>query len=391
MATHFICQPTEPLAHRYPLNPGPGKGHGAVSQYELLNAATKSHTEFPPPGWDTSQSSEESLPLCQVPIPTWRITSDLIGPDPQLCITPEKPISKYRPKKLVPESKPDYAIGCDPDLCVTPEKSIAERKIQGKNQTETLYGQQVRFNISESDNSVINQGFISRTNKSYKPCDYSDNLEESEPRKVFSAKPMQYTLQKTNDKPVYVPLADHNLEHSSEMPKTLTKETGVLPSVPSSKISKEERIVRVLKTDNPKKNTKSKAKTETEVDDPSKHISDPTNKRRVRVTRETREKPALSDYTYPFSDPTVDTAQEYEHVFMRPEYNSTLRMRKEIESIKESSVDIVKALDKKLQVSETASSDIREKVSDVHILYYTCTYILYMEILNNQNQFHQIC
>lgn len=48
---------------------------------------------------------------------------------------------------------------------------------------------------------------------------------------------------------------------------------------------------------------------------------------------------------------------------MRSEYNSTLRMRKEIESIKESYVDVVKVLDKKLQILDTVFLDIREKVS----------------------------
>jgi hypothetical protein len=364
MATHFICQPTEPLAHRYPLKPGPGKGHGAVSQYELLKSATKPHTEFPPPGWNTSQSSEESLPLCQVPIPTWRITSDLIGPDPQLCITPEKPNSKDRPRKLIPESKPDNTEGCDPNICVSLPKSIAEMKIQGGEETDSFNGKKVKFDVIESENSAVSQEWclMSRTNKSYKPCDYADSFAESEPRKVHSAKPMHYNLKSTNIKSVHVPLADHKLDHSSVTTKCLTAEAD-LPIVPLTKMNKMERIVSVLKIDNQKKHAKSIAKTENGIDDPSKHISDPTNKRKVCVTRETREKPVLSDYTYPFSEPTADSTQEYEHVFMRPEYNSTLRMRKEIESIKESSVDIVKALDKKLQVSEAITSDIREKVS----------------------------
>ena len=355
MATHFVCQPTEPLAHRYPLNPGPGKGHGAVSHYELLNAASKPHAEFPPPGWDTSQSSEESLPLCQAPIPAWRITSDLIGPDPQLCITPEKPQGKFKPKKPVPESKPDYPVGCDPDLCVTPEKSIAERKIQD--------GQNVRFDISDSDNSFVTaEGKLaSRLKKSYKACDYSDNLEESEPRKDFNAKPMQFTIQKTNNKAVFVPLADHS--KAAETGKEDCDVNSVLPTV-SSCSNQEERVISVLKSDNlKKKKTKVKLDSEVDVEDPTKHIKDLSNKRKVRVTRETKERPALTDYTYPFTDPTGDTAQEFEHVFMRPEYNSTLRMRKEIESIKDSHVDVVRALDKKLQVSETVSSEIREKVN----------------------------
>lgn len=357
MATHFICQPTEPLAHRYPLNPGPGKGHGAVSHYELLNAASKPHAEFPPPGWDTSQSSEESLPLCRAPVPTWRITSDLIGPDPQLCITPDKSQGRIRPKKPVPTSRPDYPVGCDPDLCVTPEKSIAQKKIQDRNYDR----QNVRFDVSESDNSILSQGIASRPSKSYKPCDYSDNLEDSEPRKELNAKPMKFTLQNANNKPVFVPLADHHKLHAQEI--TEAEDTGIKPVLPivSTSSNKEERVITVLKTDNLKK--KSRVPPETADEDPTKHIKDLANKRKVRVTRETKENPALSDYTYPFSGPAADSVQEYEHVFMRPEYNSTLRMRKEIESIKESHVDVVKALDKKLQISDTVSSDIREKAS----------------------------
>lgn len=57
---------------------------------------------------------------------------------------------------------------------------------------------------------------------------------------------------------------------------------------------------------------------------------------------------------------------------MRFEYNSTLRMRKEIESIKESYVDVVKVLDKKLQILDTVFLDIREKVSLDRLFVYMC-------------------
>lgn len=94
-----------------------------------------------------------------------------------------------------------------------------------------------------------------------------------------------------------------------------------------------------------------------------KYIKDLVNKRKVRVIREIKENLVLLDYTYLFFGLVVDSVQEYEYVFMRFEYNSTLRMRKEIESIKESYVDVVKVLDKKLQILDTVFSDIREKVS----------------------------
>lgn len=94
-----------------------------------------------------------------------------------------------------------------------------------------------------------------------------------------------------------------------------------------------------------------------------KYIKDIVNKRKVRVIREIKENLVLLDYTYLFFGLVVDSVQEYEYVFMRFEYNSTLRMRKEIESIKESYVDVVKVLDKKLQILDTVFLDIREKVS----------------------------
>lgn len=94
-----------------------------------------------------------------------------------------------------------------------------------------------------------------------------------------------------------------------------------------------------------------------------KYIKDLVNKRKVRVIREIKENLVLLDYTYLFFGLVVDSVQEYEYVFMYFEYNSTLRMRKEIESIKESYVDVVKVLDKKLQILDTVFLDIREKVS----------------------------
>lgn len=94
-----------------------------------------------------------------------------------------------------------------------------------------------------------------------------------------------------------------------------------------------------------------------------KYIKDLVNKRKVRVIREIKENLVLLDYTYLFFGLVVDSVQEYEYVFMRFEYNSTLRMRKEIESIKESYVDVVKVVDKKLQILDTVFLDIREKVS----------------------------
>lgn len=53
-----------------------------------------------------------------------------------------------------------------------------------------------------------------------------------------------------------------------------------------------------------------------------------------------------------------------EHMFARPEYNSTLRMKLEAERIKESSVDLETALQKKLKIMDSTKTAINEKVHE---------------------------
>lgn len=90
MVIYFICQFTELLVYRYLLNFGFGKGYGVVLYYELLNVVSKFYVEFFFFGWDISQSSEEFFSLCRVFVFTWRIISDFIGLDLQLCIILDK-------------------------------------------------------------------------------------------------------------------------------------------------------------------------------------------------------------------------------------------------------------------------------------------------------------
>lgn len=52
-----------------------------------------------------------------------------------------------------------------------------------------------------------------------------------------------------------------------------------------------------------------------------------------------------------------------EHMFARPEYNSTLRMKLAAEKLKESSIDLETALQRKLQMSESTKTEINEKVN----------------------------
>ena len=65
-------------------------------------------------------------------------------------------------------------------------------------------------------------------------------------------------------------------------------------------------------------------------------------------------------------NPIDEYAGGEEHMFARPEYNSTLRMKLEAEKLKESSVDLDTALQRKLQVSQSTKADINEKVVKSH-------------------------
>lgn len=87
----------------------------------------------------------------------------------------------------------------------------------------------------------------------------------------------------------------------------------------------------------------------------------PGPKRRVKVLRESQPGPTPQGYTFPFnSDPSEYTGGE-EHLFARPEFSSTLRMKVAAEKLKESEVDVEKALQKKLKVSENTRTEINEK------------------------------
>ncbi|KAK3105305.1 hypothetical protein FSP39_021979 [Pinctada imbricata] len=383
MATHLVCQPTEPLAHYYQNDASPSKlGHGAVSQYELLNYGNKSHTQFPPPGWDHSQSSEDSLPLCQAPVPTWKITGNLIGPDPQLCITPEKPSNQRQDRKTgarpQPAEKPAYPSSFDPHLCVTPEKEIAAKLLSkshlhnfsnGNDRDEKLSKQKVRFEVSNSELSSscnLSEGEDSfmkaRKSKVYQPTNYTEDENVLESKQSKSS---ETRFVKKQGKYISKSVLDH--KEPIVVNESVSAYEPVLPTRIQQTQNVKEKVIDVSSKTKVDKKMQKKKKLEgaTESKRPEKPNVMIKSKpdRKVRVTRETREKPSLEDYDFPFAENGEGEALESEHVFLRPEYNSALRMRKEIDSLKDSNVDVVTALEKKLRLSEGTTSNIREKAA----------------------------
>lgn len=399
MATHFICQATEPLPHKFPTSRVPERGHGAVSQYEVLNLSDKQHCHFPPPGWNTSESSEDSLPLFQVPAPSWKTTTKLIGPDPSLCITPEKSLAGRVSSQLgqfqsapVPLKQSSHVIDTDLDLTLTPEKATdsKEQKSNLKNgmhdDGKSKNQHRVRFELDNSkglsdsgEDSFILQK--SRQMKPYKPASYSDKTNKEnicETGAVTHGKPTQYTVSKVNNRTVYVPvngkgLANH-FEKASEnqiVEESRSKEQGIESVLPEVVYDEQLDSRPVCHVQNPKISEAQKVNKTAKRIDKVKEIQqekvyikgegESAPKRKVKIKRENTEHPSLNNYNFPFSDGIPNTS-EYEHVFNRPEYNSTLRMRTELQQIKDSHVNVSKALEKKLTLSDTKRTEITEKV-----------------------------
>ncbi|KAK3581359.1 hypothetical protein CHS0354_016202 [Potamilus streckersoni] len=374
MATHFICHSTEPLAHLYPSGPG-NKTHGAVSEYEVYSYANKVHTNFPHPGFDFSQSLEEedSLPLCRpVPQPSWQVSDkpSAIIPDPNLCVTPEKPPMPMKFFALPAHLNPD------PVLCVTPEGTPIQKgpKSNLKHEDKEKCKHRVRFQIEDDseiksiENELDFDSAKSSQSKPYSPAMYSDDRTnsfkfDSETGSKSSSWTVKYNLGQVDSVTVHDLLSSDG-EHYTEPPiKPLLSES-------SDKLSQHVESHRNTKTF-PKTSSQTKIYTSSEEEavshedshaDPIAQSRGGEPKRKVVVLRENQSRPKLKDYMYPFENED-EVACALEHVFAKPEYNSTLRLNKEIQHLKECEIDITKALQKKLQSSEIVKTEINEKAA----------------------------
>jgi len=79
------------------------------------------------------------------------------------------------------------------------------------------------------------------------------------------------------------------------------------------------------------------------------------------VIRESKNKHEEAEYSYPFDAEPGDS--EFEHAFTRPEYNSTLRVRSELDKLASREVDVEAALIDTLARSEVKRTEVNEKAS----------------------------
>ena len=404
---HAACTSSrEPIPHSIHSAVSIPGDHGAVSEYETLNLPYKPHSEFHP----EETMDNEVVPLCRAPSP-WKISSTIgILSDPMLCVTPDKPRDSgsvstrpsFNPQgKTVRPSSP-VIYKPDPSLALTPEPSsktvsktaterdtsstaVLKSNIRGNKNHEDdrdniKLTQKVRFDIDSSPESDLEKFYpetsVSKSpNKIYQPLLYSDSKEATDNQNMFDfgeeSRTIKYRVcSNTNhiDKKKSAKL--HNVKDISDQGKI----TGVdshdidFTNIPSSEYSDFDENVKPktisYRTSADSGSTKEKIPTDTyQSDDKIPVVRKP--KRKVVVTREFEERPEIEDYQFPFSDDddiAADIDSDCEHVFARPEYNSTLKLVTELKVMKESHPDVITVLHKKLTESEEKRTLINEKV-----------------------------
>ncbi|KAL4221573.1 hypothetical protein ACF0H5_019830 [Mactra antiquata] len=377
MATHFICQSTEPLPHNFPTGPSV-KTHGAVSQYEVYNAARKAHTKFPAPGWDFSQTSEEdSLPLIHpAPEPESRSTSFVCDAD--LCVTPLKtPSSSARTTFSNDENifrKPE--VNPDPGLELTPMKNYDDDSAV-TDQFEKGRKQKVRFDIDDSlaelnsNSSVANKK--PTLTKTYKPQLYEDDECDIEIEKITNVSENVLGKKSDNSRTVKYTVTEsgkfqnENTDAFFEPMKTKSQKDKTQSSkqaIPKTQIQKSVKVIRE-KTEQSQVPINLDSEKVDHIASCWEHESTGA-KRKVKVCRDNQYKPGDTEYSYPFRENAVDEyAGSEEHMFARPEYNSTLKMKLEAQRLEGATVDLEAALKKKLQVSDSVKTEINEKVASL--------------------------
>ena len=320
----------------------------------------------------------------QIPVPTAWSPGMIVKPNPSLLVTPDKSSLKHPPSVKV---KDNFAK--DSDTKENFDDNIDTLKNKGK--------YSVRFDLpslssgdetGDSTSPITLKGcdIVEDSNlehpdtpqwklfnqvKSYDPNAYSDEsaLDDSllfsgqDTLKTFSSPEDSCTLvqaQQTQEIP-------NNVRKSSptRQRKTLKKnKSGTDDRTRKSIVSSQQEAPRMLDNLKSKKQSSRHANAgphflKTEL---SHYEKNPPPK--PSIIRESKNKHEETDYSYPFdANNGVAGESEFEHTFARPEFNSTLRVRSEVDEAKAEEVDVGAALVETLTKSESRRTEMNEKVS----------------------------
>uniref|UniRef100_A0A2C9LUS6 Protein phosphatase 1 regulatory subunit 35 C-terminal domain-containing protein n=2 Tax=Biomphalaria glabrata TaxID=6526 RepID=A0A2C9LUS6_BIOGL len=341
-------------------------------------------------------TSIESQVVNKIPQPAAWSPGMIVHPDPSLFITPEKSAAKrdggdspeydYSNSVLILKTidqkeniKGNYKVlKTKEKQCVRfdlPSASSGEETLDEFTTPEspiTLKGSSVNGNSS----SPVWKPFSLQ--RSYNPNDYSDDsiLDDSaistpvtSCRNFSTPYNVADSLERNGEqKEVTV-----NVQQSSGIvtsDKFVTDESVKTTSLPEfSKVSSDKNILNLSKSHMLLSRSPSKTKEADklkQLKDEGKFLrscSEPILTPSLSVVREGREKAATTKYSFPFESGVVRDKSEYEHIFARPEFNSTLKIRGELDLISHQEVDAVKALETVLAKSETKRTELNEKAA----------------------------
>ncbi|KAH9513526.1 hypothetical protein Btru_033269 [Bulinus truncatus] len=334
------------------------------------------------------RDSFESQVLKKIPQPEAWSPGMLLHANPSLLITPEKPLTKK-----VDHSSPDYKNSLFIMRVVDQKQNVKDKEKAVKNKEK----QCVRFDLpsASSEEETLDEFSTPESpitlkgsniqnssspvwkpfslQKSYNPNDYSDEsmLDESTlsmsenyfndatliPQNVIASseiKGIKTDLSNNSQQPLTGSISKSFASYSTVDQCNRTCNSSKLTKVSSDNAIKS--TASLGKSDN---SNKKKVQPQLQKDKLTlfRSASEPV----VSVLREDKNEHISSVYSFPFN--SVDRNSEYEHIFARPEFNTTLKIRSELDNMSHQEVDAVKALETALANSESKRTEINEKAA----------------------------
>lgn len=334
--------------------------------------------------------------ICRIPQPVAWSPSMKFQPNPSLFVTPDKTSVKIDDKTDEKSNQPTdvldnvkvkekYSVRFDLpsassgeetfDECSTSsgspitlkgsEMSPVSSPIWKPFSPQKSYDPNIYSDDSALDESILKTFPSSADNITHKDLQNKESLKTNFVQNNYSSVARKVTelrqassLENLNSKPFL-----SNNEFNKK-----TSYSDVLPSNSSTSLhSSEPSFDSLVKSKNIQQNRKKhnivKEKSAPNSRNSSTHPSDPPTPE-LHVIRESKNNIVSTEYSFPFDAGAVGGGDsEHEHIFARPEYNSTIKIRCELNSLCQQEVDVQKVLEETLSKSEVKRSELNEKAA----------------------------